>query len=125
MKSNSYSIFHILHGVWPRLAAASQSLVLVAMRPELAHTVNMLCRFVNAPTDKAVHAMRRLLRHLARDPERGIVYSANGCQQLTAYSDSDWGDCADTARSTTGYVLMLAGAAIDWRSKLQTTVALR
>ena len=41
-----------------------------------------------------------------------------------AYSDSDWGDCADTARSTTGYVLMLAGAAIDWRSKLQTTVAL-
>ena len=41
-----------------------------------------------------------------------------------SYSDADWGDCPDTARSTTGFVLMLAGAAIDWRSKLQPTVAL-
>ena len=43
---------------------------------------------------------------------------------MCAYSDADWGDCHDTARSTTGFVLMLAGATIDWRSKLQPTVAL-
>lgn len=114
----------MVNGVPYRTCCGAVLWMTLTCRPELAHTVNMLCRFVNAPTDKAVHAMRRLLRHLARDPERGIVYSADGCQQLTAYSDSDWGDCADTARSTTGYVLMLAGAAIDWRSKLQTTVAL-
>ena len=44
--------------------------------------------------------------------------------QRKNYSDADWGDCPDTARSTTGFVLVLAGAATDWRSKLQPTVAL-
>ena len=68
--------------------------------------------------------MKRLLRHVSRDQERGITYTSKGARELCAYSDADWGDCPDTARSTTGFVLMLAGAAIDWRSKLQPTVAL-
>ena len=68
--------------------------------------------------------MKRLLRHLARDVERGVTYRSSGEREVCAYSDADWGDCADTARSTTGFVVMLAGAAIDWRSKLQPTVAL-
>ena len=93
-------------------------------RPELAHTVTQLCRYVNAPTVKAVAAMKRLLRHVSRDQERGITYTSKGARELCAYSDADWGDCPDTARSTTGSVLMLAGAATDWRSKLQPTVAL-
>ena len=66
---------------------------------------------------KAVAAMKRLLRHLARDVERGVTYRSSGEREVCAYSDADWGDCADTARSTTGFVVMLAGAAIDWRSK--------
>lgn len=40
------------------------------------------------------------------------------------YSDSDWaGDSAD-AKSTTGTVTLLSHAAVEWRSKKQTTVAL-
>jgi hypothetical protein len=42
------------------------------------------------------------------------------------HSDSDWGGDGDRdkRRSTTGYVFMLAGAAICWKSKLQKTVCL-
>ena len=32
--------------------------------------------------------------------------------------------CGDSRRSTSGYVLMLNGAAVSWRSKRQSTVAL-
>ena len=60
-------------------------------------------------------------------PPRGRPPGARrvaGSRLLCAYSDAGWGGCPGTARSTTGFVLMLAGAAIDWRSKLQPTVAL-
>ena len=114
----------LINGVPYRSCCGAVLWAALTCRPELSHTVMQLCRFVNAPTTKAVAAMKRLLRHLARDVERGVTYRSSGEREVCAYSDADWGDCADTARSTTGFVVMLAGAAIDWRSKLQPTVAL-
>jgi len=43
---------------------------------------------------------------------------------LWGYVDSDWAGCPDTRRSTSGFVFMLNGAAISWRSKRQPTVDL-
>ncbi len=43
---------------------------------------------------------------------------------LWGYVDSDWAGCPDSRRSTSGFVFMLNGAAISWRSKRQPTVAL-
>ena len=38
--------------------------------------------------------------------------------------DSDWAGCPDSRKSTSGYVLMLNGAAVSWKSKRQSVVAL-
>ncbi len=43
---------------------------------------------------------------------------------LWGYVDSDWAGCPDSRRSTCGFVFLLNGAAIWWRSKRQATVAL-
>jgi hypothetical protein len=43
--------------------------------------------------------------------------------QLTAYSDSDWAGDTPSGRSTTGIILKLAGAAINWFSQKQSCVA--
>ena len=43
---------------------------------------------------------------------------------LWVYVDSDWAGCPDSRRSTSGFVFMLNGTAISWRSKRQPTVAL-
>ena len=42
---------------------------------------------------------------------------------MLLHSDSDWAG-AESRKSTTGYVSVLAGAAITWNSTLQRTVAL-
>ena len=42
---------------------------------------------------------------------------------LKGWSDADWGQCPDTGRSTTGYLITLNGA-IDWSSRLQASVAM-
>lgn len=41
-----------------------------------------------------------------------------------SHCDADWAGDRNTRRSTTGYVFMLAGGAISWKSRLQPTVAL-
>ena len=43
---------------------------------------------------------------------------------LWGFVDSDWAGCPDTRRSTSGFVFILNGAAISWKSKRQTSVAL-
>jgi hypothetical protein len=38
--------------------------------------------------------------------------------------DADYGGCKDTRRSTSGYIFTMAGGAVIWSSKQQSTVAL-
>ena len=45
-------------------------------------------------------------------------------EELVAYSDSDWAGDQDDRHSTSGCLFVLAGAAINWLSKKQATVAL-
>ena len=43
---------------------------------------------------------------------------------LWGYVDSDWAGCPDSRRSTSGYVLVLNGAEVSWKSKRQSVVVL-
>eukprot|EP00961_Rhodomonas_salina_P122014 1642812-Rhodomonas_salina.1 len=40
------------------------------------------------------------------------------------YSDSTWGNDPETRRSVSGFVFLLHGATVSWKSKLESTVAL-
>ena len=43
---------------------------------------------------------------------------------IKGYSDSDWASDHSTRKSTSGFIFMLNGGPISWRSKKQATVAL-
>jgi hypothetical protein len=53
---------------------------------------------------------------------RGLMLGS-GDVKLEGYCDSDYAADPHMRRSTGGYVLLLAGSAISWGSKLLTTVA--
>ena len=44
--------------------------------------------------------------------------------EIIGYFDSNFAGCQDNMRFTSGYVYLLAGGAISWRSAKQTLVAL-
>ena len=44
--------------------------------------------------------------------------------RLRGYSDVDWASDKDERKSTTGYALLLNGAAISWCSKKQSCISL-
>ena len=62
-----------------------------------------------------------VLRYLKGTENHGIVYGAE--EQLEGFSDTDWASDRDTRRSTTGYVFMINGGAVSWKSRLQPTMA--
>ena len=109
-----------LNGQTYRTVCGSLLWCALACRPDISANVSMLCRHVARPTKKSWEAAKRVIRYLKGTADRGIKYGRTG--ELMAYSDASWGD-DESARSTTGFCILLGGAAIDWKSRLQSTVA--
>jgi len=98
-------------------------------RPDIAFAVSEHSRFVSSPAQSHLDAAKHLLRYLKGTRDLGLKYTkpTHGtvrANTLWGYVDSDWAGCPDTRRSTSGFVLMLNGAAITWKSKRQSIVAL-
>jgi hypothetical protein len=64
---------------------------------------------------------KRVLRYLRGTSDFGLCYGSES--MLVGYTDSDFAGDINTAKSTTGRVLELNGAAIFWASKRQSVVA--
>ena len=43
--------------------------------------------------------------------------------EVIGYSDSDFAGCVDSRKSTSGYIFMMAGGVVSWRSAKQTLIA--
>ncbi|KAI3719915.1 hypothetical protein L6452_20821 [Arctium lappa] len=98
-------------------------LYLQATRPDIAYTVNLLSQFVADPRQPHMTAAVRVLRYLKTTPGQGVLLPRAGGSNLLAYCDSDWLGCPLTRRSRTGYVLLLGGAPISWKTKKQSVVS--
>ncbi|KAI3759425.1 hypothetical protein L6452_07232 [Arctium lappa] len=98
-------------------------LYLQVTRPDIAYAVNMLSQFVSDPRQKHMEVATRVLRYLKGTPGQGIFIPKEGGSKLVAYCDSDWLGCAFTRRSRTGYLVLLGGAPISWKTKKQTLVS--
>ena len=52
-----------------------------------------------------------------------LMYRHTDNLDVIGYSDSDFAGCVDSRKSTSGYIFMMAGGAISWRSAKQTLTA--
>ncbi|GAA5832303.1 hypothetical protein JCM3770_000536, partial [Rhodotorula araucariae] len=106
-------------------AVGSLMYAMLGTRPDLAHAVGVLGRHANRPDDSHWAAAVRVCQYLKGTLDHGIEYAPDDSPLVgfEAYSDSDWGACVDTARSTMGYAFILASGAVSWSSKLQPRVA--
>lgn len=98
-------------------------LYLQATRPDIAYSVNVLSQFVADPRKNHMDAVTRVLRYLKATPGQGILLPKHDGNNLVTYCDSDWLGCPFTRRSRTGYLLLLGGAPISWKSKKQSVVS--
>ena len=94
-------------------------------RPDITFAVSKVAKFCSDPDKCHWIAVKRILRYLNGTRDLGLLYavSVEG-QECFGYSDSDWAGDLDDRKSTSGYIFMLCGAGISWRSKKQASVAL-
>jgi hypothetical protein len=88
-------------------------------RPDIAFAVNLVSRFNNCFKQSHWTAVKRIMRYLNGTRTRKLQYTAGG---LLGFVDADWGASVER-KSTTGYVFLLAGGAISWKSQQQNTIA--
>ena len=96
----------------------------LATRPDLSFSVSLLARFQANPGIDHWNALMHVIGYIKNTMDYGLTYSRDYELSPIAYVDADYGGCRDTRRSTSGYVFMMAGGAVTWSSKRQTTVAL-
>jgi hypothetical protein len=96
----------------------------LATRPDLAFSISLLARFQANPGIEHWNALIHVVGYIKNTLDYGLTYSRDFDISPTAFVDADYGGCKDTRRSTSGYVFTMAGGAVTWSSKRQTTVAL-
>ncbi|GKA64074.1 hypothetical protein Tco_0763680 [Tanacetum coccineum] len=75
---------------------------LSASRPDIVFAVCMCARYQAKPTEKHLHAIKRIFRYLKGTIHMGLWYSKDSGFALRAFADADYAGCQDTRRSTSG-----------------------
>ncbi|GJR06354.1 retrovirus-related pol polyprotein from transposon TNT 1-94 [Tanacetum coccineum] len=97
---------------------------LTSSRPDLIYAVCLCARYQAKPTEKHLHAVKRIFRYLKGTINMGLWYSKDTGMSLTAYSDADHAGCQDTRRSTSGSAQFLGDKLVSWSSKKQKSTAI-
>ena len=63
------------------------------------------------------------MRYLQRTKDYMLTYRKSDQLEIIGYSDSDFVECRDSMKSTSGYIYLLAGGVISWKSVKQSIVA--
>ncbi|MBW0543657.1 hypothetical protein O181_083372 [Austropuccinia psidii MF-1] len=65
-----------------------------------------------------------LLRYLKGSQDFSLTYEANNEHGIASYSNADWGNCTDTRRSVTGYLVQFNKCLVIWKTRKQPNVSL-
>ena len=101
---------------------------MLGTRPDLAFAVSALSKYNSCPITTHHSAMGRVLRYLQATKNTGILYKRvskiSAMPEPICYTDSDWAGDRDKRQSTGGFVVVLCGGAVSWKTRKQDIVAL-
>jgi len=103
-------------------AVGSLMFAMICTRPDIAHAVGVVSRYMANPGREHWNAVKRILRYIKGSIDVALCYGGSDFI-VRGYVDSDYAGDFDKSKSTTGYVFTLASGAVSWVSKLQSVVA--
>nr|GEY32240.1 retrotransposon protein, putative, Ty1-copia subclass [Tanacetum cinerariifolium] len=94
-------------------------------RPDVAFAQNVTSRFQKNPGDIYWITVKNILKYLMNTKDMFLVYGGDSKQELrvSCYTDAGYLTDADDLKSQTGYVFVLNGGAVDWKSAKQSIFA--
>lgn len=123
---------------------------MIKCHPEISYHITKLSQAMANPADAHYSALLQVLQFLMQTQDDGIYYWRDQPREdlpahplptmypdnhkldidpsefddlMLAFSDSDWAACRKTRNSITGWLILLAGAAIAYKTRFQNTIA--
>ncbi|KAL4016323.1 hypothetical protein IC575_023971 [Cucumis melo] len=104
-------------------AAGSLMYAMVCTRPDIAHEVGVVSRFMSNLGKQYWEAVKCIMRYLRGTSSLKLTFG-DGKLVLIGYTDLDMAGDIDSRKSTVGYFMTFIGGAASWQSRLQKCVAL-
>eukprot|EP00253_Pinus_taeda_P018359 PITA_18359 len=102
-------------------ALGSLMYAMVCIRPNIAHAVGVLSRFMSKPGKEHWTAVKRVFGYFRGTSYYGLCYQGrpglDRVLDIHGFVDADWARDLDQRRSTSGHVFNLFGGAVSWMSK--------
>ena len=107
-----------------RSAIGSLMYLATCTRPDISYAVSMCASYMHNPGRVHWEAVKNILAFVNETQSRGLIYGARDhtdemMNLVYMYVDADHAGDLDNRRSRTGYVTMLNGGAVSWKTRLQ------
>ena len=90
-------------------------------RPDVAHSVQLLSRFLKDPREVHLKGAHRVMQYLYNTRTLGLSYNTRSEKFIEGFSDASHGNKNDLKFATGGFIIKLAGGVVTWSSKKITS----
>ena len=104
-------------------AIGSIMYAMICTRPDVSYALSMTSRYQSNPGNDHWTAVKNILKYLRRTKEMFLVYGGAEELSVKGYTDASFQTDRDDSCSQSGFVFLLNGGAVSWRSSKQSTVA--
>ncbi|GKA08719.1 retrotransposon protein, putative, ty1-copia subclass [Tanacetum coccineum] len=107
-------------------AVGSITYAVICTRPDVAFAQNITSSFQQNSGEPHWSAVKTILKYLKNTKDMFLVYGGNPEAELRVdcYCDAGFETDKDDIKSQIGYVFILNGGAVDWKSSKQSTTAM-
>ncbi|KAI3524132.1 hypothetical protein L1887_02784 [Cichorium endivia] len=105
------------------LAVGSIMHAMTCTRPDVAFALSMVSRYQGNPGRAHWTAVKNILKYLRRTKNFVLVLGGSDTLRVDGYTDASFQTDRDNGRSQSGWVFLMNGGAVTWKSSKQETVA--
>ncbi|XP_047335609.1 secreted RxLR effector protein 161-like [Impatiens glandulifera] len=96
---------------------------MVCTRPDVTYVLSMCSIYQSSPGEAHWSAAKNILKYLRRTKDDFLVYGGEEKLIVQGYTDASFQTDRDGFESQSGYVFILNGGAVSWKSSKQGTIA--
>lgn len=104
-------------------AVGSIMYAMMCTRPDVAFALSMTSRYQANPGESHWIAVKNILKYLRRTKDSFLVFGGELELRVKGYTDASFQTDGDDLKSQSGYVFMLNGGAVCWKSFKQSVTA--
>jgi hypothetical protein len=101
-------------------------------RPDIGYPVSQVARYNKDPKQTHAMAVKTIIRYLKRTPDKGMIVKFTGKLDLVCYVDANFTGLfgyedprnINSAISRCGYIILLGGIPVVWKSTLMTVICI-